>query len=99
MALGNELRGGDEFGRGADAVRGHLRMVLQDGLAMVFLENPSSKLESNAISESRGFTGLEQEGASSPWDKEDLLSNRAFNNLADFNRFIGMLVEGFEEET
>lgn len=61
MALGNELRGGDEFGRGADAVRGHLRMVLQDGLAMVFLENPSSKLESNAISESRGFTGLEQE--------------------------------------
>ncbi|RVW91325.1 hypothetical protein CK203_035383 [Vitis vinifera] len=52
VALGNELRGGDEFGRDADAVRGHLRMVLQDGLAMVFLENPSSKLESNAISES-----------------------------------------------
>ena len=65
---------------------------------MVFLENFSPNQESGVESGGNGALASTQEVGSNGVECKDPLSDKDFTKLVDFNRFLGMLVQGFEKK-
>ena len=65
---------------------------------MVFLENFSPNQESGVESGGNGALASTQEVGSNGVECKDPLSDKDFTKLVDFNRFLGMSVQGFEKE-
>ncbi|RVW53588.1 hypothetical protein CK203_068938 [Vitis vinifera] len=84
---------------GADVVKGPLSMVFKDGSAVVFPDNFNPFQERGAVLRGSGVSASSFEGSDSGLVGEDLSLEKGFSKLTDFSRFLGMPVEGFEEET
>ena len=84
---------------GADIVKGPLSMVFKDGSAVVFPDNFNPFQERGAVLRGSGVSASSFEGSDSGLVGEDLSLEKGFSKLTDFSRFLGMPVEGFEEET
>lgn len=65
---------------------------------MVFLENFSPNQESEVESRGNDASASTQEVGSNGVECKDPLSNKDFTKLVDFNRFLGMPVQGFEKK-
>lgn len=102
---GLEREGGGSMERGlgaletrADVANRPLFMVFKGGSAVVFLDNFNPFQEKGAVSGGNGVSSYPFEGSDGGLIGEDISLEKEFSKLIDFSRFLGMSVDGFEEE-
>lgn len=95
---GSLERGLGALETGADVAKRPLSMVFKGGSAVVFLDNFNPFQERGVVSGGNGVSACPFEGSDGGLIGEDISLEKEFSKLIDFSKFLGMLVDGFEEE-